>query len=77
MAKRSALPELDRGALSCADLAYIEEPPEASPAQRVEAAIRAYLWALENTEAHALGTAYPSLNEYRVARAEFERGGSR
>ena len=76
MTKQSALPELDRGALSCADLAYIEEPPEASPAQRVEAAIRAYLWALDNTEPHPLGTAYPSLNDYRAARAEFDQGGS-
>ena len=57
------LPELDHGALTLADLAYCEEPVDASPAQRVQAAIRAYLWALDNTELHPLGTAYPSLND--------------
>lgn len=64
------LPQLDRHALTIADLAYLEEPPGSAPAQRTAAAIRAYLWSLDNTRPHPLGTAYPSLTEYRAARAE-------
>jgi len=68
----SPLPELDRGALSLADLAYLEEPPGAPPVERVSAAIRAYLWAVANAHPWPPNpdlTAYPSLNEYRAARA--------
>lgn len=63
------LPELDRGALGIADLAFMEEPVGTPDMVRVEAAIRAYLWALENTQPHPMGTAYPSLNDYRETRS--------
>lgn len=65
--------ELSRGALSCADLAFIEHP--GSPMERVTMAIRAYLWAQENAKPHPLGTAYPSLNQWRDEAARIMREG--
>lgn len=64
---------LDRGALSSADLAYIGA--QGSPAERCAMAIRAYLWALDNTEPHPLGTAYPSLNQWREEAARITAEG--
>lgn len=71
--EKAAARELDRGALSCADLAYIEHP--GSPMERVTMAIRAYLWAQENTKPDPLGTMYPSLNQWRDEAARIMREG--
>lgn len=56
------LPDLERGALVMADLAWMET--EGSPAGRTEAAIRAYLWAVEVAAREGW---YPSLNQWREA----------
>lgn len=59
---------VDRHALSAADLAYLEEPKDAAPVQRVSSAIEAYLWARRERRRTGLGTVYPSLNEWREYR---------
>ncbi len=59
---------LDRLALGAADVAFLDEPHGTSDMVRVEAAIAAYLWALENTTETPLGTAGPSLDQWRAHR---------
>ncbi|BBH17528.1 hypothetical protein Back2_18150 [Nocardioides baekrokdamisoli] len=56
------LPELNRGALGTAVLAFIEN--DGIPAQRLETAIRAYLWSMEEADATGL---HPSYNDLRRA----------
>lgn len=56
------LPELDTAALASADLAFLET--EGTGAQKVRAAIRAYLWADAILAETGFG---PSLNDWREA----------
>lgn len=59
--------EVDRGARGLADLAYIETP--GPTAQRVSAAISAYLWACREAkpwEHNPEMMVYPSLNDLRA-----------
>lgn len=60
--KQVDLPTLDRFALVCADLAFIETPGPAF--QGTQAAVRAYLWAMEFWKLNGVG---PSLLEWREA----------
>jgi hypothetical protein len=66
---------LERGALSLADLAYLET--RGSTADRVEAAIWAYLWATGSVRAQFGVSVYPSLFELREALATRREGGDR
>jgi len=52
---------LDRGALTMADLAWIET--EGSASVRTKAAIEAYLWAIRVADETGF---YPSLNDWRT-----------
>jgi hypothetical protein len=59
--------ELDPGALQMADHAFIETP--GTNATKVEAAIWAYLWAIENVSEKFGMEVYPSLQQLREALA--------
>jgi len=59
--KDAALPDLDRGALVMADLAWIET--EGSASDRTKAAVEAYLWAVRVADETGF---YPSLNDWRT-----------
>lgn len=59
--------EIDRAALAIADHAYLET--QGSNAQKVEAAIWAYLWAGQNVKQMFGMAVFPSLNELREAMA--------
>lgn len=56
------LPELNRGALGTASLAFIED--DGLPIYRLETAIRAYLWSMDESDKSGL---HPSYNDLRVA----------
>lgn len=58
----SPFPELNRGALVTADLAYVDT--QGAPADRVRAAIGAYLWSIEQAERTGV---HPSYNDLREA----------
>ena len=56
---------IESGALSLADMAFIET--RGSNARRVRAAIWAYQWAQQNTRMVGTLRCYPSLGELRAA----------
>jgi hypothetical protein len=68
------IPEIDKGALVLADMAFIET---AGPnADRVRAAIWAYEWAKINVRDRGGLVVYPSYNELREAQRAIQESGS-